>query len=145
MEKSTPIISDFFFFLCSIPRRWTIVLEAMLPVLCWYSASYPSYRLLFFHSEYFTHSHNALLRMLLCITPSRGPVRLICSYSWFLWEYLCMSHSWNDLSVLLQIRLIKRKKSHNPNDVKHFKLLTKTNMLMLFMRSDLVRILTLTS
>uniref|UniRef100_A0A669EXE5 Adenylate cyclase type 6 n=1 Tax=Oreochromis niloticus TaxID=8128 RepID=A0A669EXE5_ORENI len=42
----------------NIPRRWTIVLEAMLPVLCWYSASYPSYRLLFFHSEYFTFSHN---------------------------------------------------------------------------------------
>lgn len=49
----------------SIPRRWTIVLEAMLPVLSLYSASYLSYRLLSFHSEYFSHFHNDLLLILL--------------------------------------------------------------------------------
>lgn len=43
----------------SIPRRWMIVLEVMLPALSWYSASYHSYRLLSSHSEYSPHSAGA--------------------------------------------------------------------------------------
>lgn len=44
-------LSSSAFTCCSIPRRWMTVLEATWPVLCLYSASYHSYRLLSSHSE----------------------------------------------------------------------------------------------